>query len=433
MPVDYQLLYDIYSGNDMIVIIGSELLRMDEEDASFEQKVIAEITKSPYNRTTGPRTFSELAIRYPRLNSGQLKGIYSRIDSAEGFNTNLLEHLKRMKKVDMFISTSFERKIEDVIGDSMEVKVFQKKPIYLNLREKKQQLLYLFGRIGENSGDLALFEEDQIDMLMSLVSCNEINKNITRDNYSLLEYLSNKTLVFLGNNFPDWFMRLLLRTLFNQRLNDRLNKAYIINDKNACINYEKYFFDKFGIELIHDYPIETFLHEFCDFIETREPFDDWYNPLKVFISYRREDMESARQIQAALKSRHIEVFLDVEEMGIARHEEKITNYIQSPDTCICICLLSKSLAETAEKDTYVKRVEWKRIQEKYFFVLEAQKRKIINEAFHVVPIAVDDYSSYSSSLPGFIRENNILALNEETFELIEQKIKEIAHARSKSI
>ena len=426
MAVNFATLYDLYNSNNLVIIVGSELLRMKNEDKSFEQKVIEQITGKAYDSELAPKTYADLAIKMPDVDSNRLIGIYNNFNRQDNFDTNLLQLIADLPNVNLFISTAFNTILEKLLGDNTEAIVWNhkiKEPVYLNLQNGKRKIFYLFGNIQQG---ISVFEEEQIDCLMSLATYNERNTSKTQDRYSFLEYLKDKTLVFIGNNFPDWFMRLIIRTLYNAPVTIQPNKAYIINDKSTALNFDKYFFEKFKIELIHEFPIENFLQDLHHHIRENETFDNRYKPKKVFISYDRTDSAYVIKLKERLNIKHIDAFFDVEDMGAAEHEKKITSLLQARETCILVTVLSAALMAKSEMESYVKRVEWSTAAARYGANDYLSKVGQVSSPFIVMPIAVDDFKSYTDKLPPFISKNNIHSFNLDIFcDLVEEEIQKI--------
>ncbi len=426
MAANFDTLYDLYNSNNLVVIVGSELLRIRNEDLSFEQKVIEQITHESYSKSSSPKTYSDLAIKQPDVESNRLIGIYNSFQRQKNFDISMIQLLADLPGVNLFISTAFDTKLEELLGGDTEAIVWNhkiKEPIYLNLQNGKRKVFYLFGNIRQG---ISVFEEEQIDCLMSLATYNERNTSKTQDRYSFLEYLKDKTLIFVGNNFPDWFMRLMIRTLYNAPVTVQSNKAYIINDKSAALSFQRYFFDKFKIELVHDFPIENFLNDLHNYIREKETFDNWYKPKKVFISYDRVDGEAANQLKKCLNTKHIDAFFDVDDMGAAEHEKKITSLLQARETCIFVSTLSDILMAKTDNDSYVKRVEWATASARYNANDYLNKVGQVSSPFVVMPVAVDNYNGYIDKLPSFISKNNILPFDvENVCNLIEDEIKKI--------
>ncbi|MGC4037196.1 MAG: toll/interleukin-1 receptor domain-containing protein [Chitinophagaceae bacterium] len=408
--VNFDTLYSLYSANKLVFIMGSELLKLEKEDKTFEQKAIEKITRNSPDVITRPKSYVDLAIRYPKaINGAILQGIFN-VEKEQGFEIRLLQLIADFPKISLFVTTTFDdelqscfdpNKVEEVVWNHT-----RNEPLYLNLKNGKKKIVYLFGKF--DSGDVSFFEEEQLECLLSLSSYNEKSRSVTQEKYSLLEYMKDKTLVFIGINSSDWFLRLMIRTLYNTPMFSRPNKAYIINDKRSEISFEKYFFEKFQIELIHDFPIDEWLNKLHDHIRAKETFDDWYKPRRIFISYDRTDKEVANNLKKCLNLKHIDAFLDTEDMGIANHEIKIKDLIQSADTCVFVCILSATLAKKSKQESYVKRVEWKTASEKCVYNRVSLAKGQTPAPFIISSYAVDDFNLYKDSLDEFILDNNIL-------------------------
>lgn len=429
MPVNFDTLYDLYDAKKLVFILGSELLRLKTGDLTFEQKVIERVSKKKFDKETSPRSLVDLAIKYADdVSEGIVLGIYNRVKT-DGFNNKLLELVADFPKIDLFISTTFDGELASLLGEGTEEIIWNhqaKAPLYLDLENQKKKLVYLFGKFDNG---VSFFEEEQLESLLSLSSYNEKNPSSTRARYSFLEYLRDKTLVFIGVNASDWFLRFLIRTLYNTPVTPKSNKAYIINDKTSGINFERYFFEKFKIELIHDFPIEEWLNNLHDNIREKESFDNRYRPKRVFISYDRNDIGTARDLKNCLNLKHIEAFLDTEDMGIAEHERKIRTLIQSTDTCVFVCILSGVLAAKSKENSYVKRIEWKIAGDRYHANSYLESIGQAPSPFITTSYAIDDFNSYKNNLEEFILANNIFPASSTTIDhfcdVLEEIIKSI--------
>lgn len=441
-PFDPKSLYFDYNAGKLVLILGSDLLRTNiPENSTFEQEAIKSIVELIGNNTElangiKSKTFSDLAIEFPEsiISTNRINGIYKGF-SDNAFDTSLIKLIANLPKIKMFIQTSFDTKLKEELQkisdenpkhENAETIVWNHKsnrPVYIDTT--KRYIFHLFGNINEG---VSVFEDEQIDCLINLSVSNEANKSTIEDHYSFLEYLKDKTLVFLGNNFPDWFMRLMIRTLYNSPITYQEGKAYIVNNSERGLSYEKYFFDKFNIQLIHEFPIEKFLTDLQETILVKEGFQNFYKPKKVFISYYSGNAEYAKDLKDCLNLKHIDAFLDAQNMGIAEHEKKIEAFIRAKETCIFVCILSKELIEKEEKDSYVKRIEWKIAEGRYMAnkFLSKNEDGVVYPPFIIVPVAIDKFDTYRDLLPEFITANSIIPI-EKACKLIEDTIKNIEY------
>lgn len=440
--MDLKSLYHIYNADQLVLIVGSEVLRMQDMprphvngdpqrlvNKTFEEAAIERITDR--SNLSSPKTFSGIAIEQPDkgLSSNEVIGVYRSFRDRD-FDKSLVKSIANLSKVSLVIQTSFDPVLKDALGNNIDTYVWSKEskaPIHFDLTNGKRKLFYLFGDMEKG---IALFEEEQVDCLLNLSASNEINKKNAPSEYSFLEYLNNKTLVFIGNNFSDWFMRLMIRTLYNRPIPSEAGKAYIINDSEGGIKYQRYFFDKFKIQLIHEYPIEDFLESFQQIIDEHGSFNNYYDGMRVFISYDRHDRECALLIKKALNIKHIEVFLDTSDIGLGEHDKQITAAILSNETCFFVAVVSQFMVERPKADSYAKRVEWSKASDRYTInkYLAATPDKSDPTPFVIVPTAVDDFRPYLDRLPNFITENTIWPCDpKQLADFIEVEIKRLRH------
>ncbi|MEJ7740117.1 MAG: toll/interleukin-1 receptor domain-containing protein [Chitinophagaceae bacterium] len=438
MPVNYTNLSNYYNAKQLIPIIGNEILKIkkgiDENGQdrllTFEEYFIEEYTDLTFGSDQCPKTISELALRKPDLNSSDIIAIYRAIP-ADRFDLNLLKKLAGLNKFEFFISTTYDGKLEEVIEKEGKVNtetIFwnheKKEPLYINFENNARKMIYLFGGIADAyiTEEISFSDEDKLECLFNLSLYNSINPSRNTDKFSFLEYLRNKILLFVGNNFQDLFMRFLIRTLYNSPYKNNKSKAYIINDQKAKLGFEKYFFDKYGIQIIHDSPIGEVINTLYDTIQGDQEFKERYK-YKVFISYDREDAACAEKINTGLRNRGINSWLDTRDLGIATHRDEIRKVIESTDTRIFISILSRKLADKSNDESYVKSFEWKIADNRYRANEFMRGRGDKVEDFIVVPIAVDDFQHYIQKLPQLIEKDNIQRCNDPgLLDDIEDKI-----------
>lgn len=426
--INFNTLLNQYRSGNLIPIIGGELLKittMDNRKLSLEDYITENITESEYKFGTSPKNLSELALKHPALNNNEIMGIYNSIQP-EQFDIELLKLLAKPNGFKFYISTTYDRKLEELFKDSCESIIWnheKKEPLYVNLENNLKKIVYLFGRIkniDEDYEDFSFTDEDKLESLYNLSLSNFANKSTNKEKYSLLEYLRGKTLLFIGNDFEDWFMRFTIRTLYNRPYRYNPSKAYIINDTRKRISYQDYFFKKYEIKIVHDFPIEKFVRKLYEVIQTNEKFVDRFMNKKVFISYDRTDIEMATRIHGELRRIGINSWIDTRSIAIGEFGDEIKNEILSGKTCIFICLLSKNLIDKEYSESYVKRIEWKLAENRVKANEILNNRGDVTDKFAILPIAIDDFNQYSHELPEFIKKNNIYNLDDSRlFNIIE--------------
>ena len=187
--MDIKSFYHIYNAEQLVFIVGSEVLRMKDmprqpvknngalpTNKTFEETAIETITGVPY--ANGPKTFSSIAIDLPNKNisSNRLIGIYRSFQKPE-FDSSLIDIIANLSKANVIIQTSFDPLLKQALGNNLDTYVWNnksEKQVYLDLTNKKRKLLYLFG---DTFKGISLFEEEQVDCLLNLSTSNEKGKS----------------------------------------------------------------------------------------------------------------------------------------------------------------------------------------------------------------------------------------------------------------
>jgi len=423
MPeVNYKSLLLQYTAGNLVPIIGSDLYKIKrpgQEVIGFEDYLIETLAGAQHPGDSR-KIFSELAFEYPELDN-LLPGIYRSMDTDLGvkdyIDTDMIQKLAILKNFKVLLTTSYDRKLEEYLGADTEVLSWShapnEQPLYLNFKNPAKKLVYLFGRIKKeedlNRG-MSFNEADRMECLYNLSATN--TKSSSHEQYSLLEYLKGKTLLFIGNNFQDSFMRFAIRTLCNAPYNSIPRRVYIINDSNRRLNFQEYFFKRFEIQLIHEYPIEEFVNNLYNTIAASEKVENRFQGQQVFLSYDRDDFNDVSKLYNAVNGRGVNIWMDKKDLGVGPHEEEIRNFIEASSTSVFLCVLSKGLVEKKEDISYAKRLEWKMAAGRYTANQYLKRKGDKFDKFGILPVAIDDYNQYYDLLPSFIKENTIYSASD---------------------
>ncbi|MBF9220406.1 toll/interleukin-1 receptor domain-containing protein [Hymenobacter ruricola] len=424
MP-DYDSLLLQYRSGKLVPVIGSDLLKVVSSDGKkipFERYIIGEILRDltylTNDATPGKaaKSLTELAISRDGLDN-EVPGIYSEISSGKVdgqpyFDNSLLQLLARGDNFKYYLTTSHDRQLEELLDNDVDVYTWnhvKTEPLIINKQSPKKKLIYLFGKIakdGEPDEEVSYIDIDKMESLFSLAA--SAPQVLSSDMDSLLGILKGKTLLFIGNHFEDWFMRLAIRVLCNRKFKDLRKKlVYIINDSSAAIQYEEYFIRKYGIEVVHKHPMQDFIENLMSKVLAESEFKDSHEGKQVFISYDRDNKIIAENLNSRLRQHGINTWFDVRSLEIGEYETEIRNKINSVGTYLLVSLISKELAGKPQADSYVKNIEWPIVEQRLTAnrMFEAMGRQV--ERFKVLPVAVDEFSGYFDVLPDFIRTNNI--------------------------
>jgi hypothetical protein len=432
MPIDYNLMLNYYNSDQLIPIIGGELLKIrkgiheDGQDRllTFEQYVIEKMTNLFIEDPNCPNTMSELALKLPSLSSNDITAIYRQIPF-EDVIAGQVKKIVDLDKFNLFISTSYDRKLEEAMAADNSLKAepiiwthLKREPLVINLEKPTRKIIYLFGAVGKGPliEEVSINDEDKLEALFSMSLVNSRYMSTVNEAFSLLEFLKNKILLFIGNNFQDSFMRFMVRTLYNSPYKKDINTIYIVNDKRNQLGFERYFFEKYGIKIIHDSPIDEVVDNLYNLIKGQEEFKERYKQ-GAFVSYDRNfplDKACGIQTNGGLRNAGIKSWLDTKELKIEEHKKEIRRVIGAPETSIFIPVLSKNLINKSESESYVKSVEWEMAKAK-LNLHESQMGKNTMNPFFIVPVAVEVLDKADiEKLPDFIRKYNIRQCSDPT-------------------
>lgn len=421
---DYNnLLYQYRSGN-LIPVLGSDLFKIKTPQGtllSLEEHFMLTLEKDGVGAEDEADNFNEFSFKHIDLEN-LVDFIYSEIDDKDR-DTHLITQLAGLDGFKLFLTTGYDRTLEELLGDTVETHIWNhavNTPVQLNLTNGKKKIVYLFGRIrkmDEPNNSISFNDVDRMESLYNLVLTN--TKSNSRENYSLLEYLRGKTLLFIGNNFQDWFIRFAIRILCNAPYNNIKRRVYIIDDVNRKLNFEKFFFTRFEIKLIYDHPISEFINKLTNTIRDAEKERVAFDQNQVFISYDRDDTAGADTLYQMLRNNRINTWLDRPDLQAGDHKEEIDRQIVT--TSVFITLLSKGLVEKPEAESYVKYHEWKTAEERFKANKYLERTRTAYKPFTILPIAIDDFNGYIDRLPEFIKANNIYSLTRpDLLQQIEQ-------------
>ena len=222
---DYNNLLYQYRGGNLIPVLGSDLFKIKAPQGillSLEEHFMQTLEKDGVGADDEADNFNEFSFKHIDLEN-LVDFIYSEIDDKDR-DTHLLTQLAGLDGFKLFLTTGYDRTLEELLGDTVETHTWNhavNTPVQLNLTNGKKKLVYLFGRIrkmDEPNNSISFNDVDRMESLYNLILTN--TKSNSRENYSLLEYLRGKTLLFIGNNFQDWFIRFAIRILCNAPYNN---------------------------------------------------------------------------------------------------------------------------------------------------------------------------------------------------------------------
>ncbi|HET6994486.1 MAG TPA: TIR domain-containing protein [Chitinophagaceae bacterium] len=392
-----------YASKNLIPVLGCELFKVNngsKESINIHEHIIKESFYPSEQWPEPPTLLSELPFAVQEFDYNSLLGCYNMLEEDQKKLT-LLKQLANLQDFQIFLMASvfkdFEKEFRKSNGDDVEVYKNDTISIHglpaIDFGNKKRKIIYLFDNI--DSHLCALTDEQRLESMYSLANSSKSNQE-----HSLLSYLrDNKTLLFIGCDFPDWFMRYCIRVLSNTPFSGR--PIYIVNDHPTKLSYQEFFFAKHNIKLIQTSPVDSFIEKFCKKASRIEQFKNRYTNSQVFISYsKKHDYNIAKSLSYNFRDQGVEAYFDEESKEIGSHESKIKDSILNNKTKALICVISKNLAESIFNNeySYIRDVEWDSAHMRNKIATNSP----INQKINIVPYFVDDERDYLSKLPQYI-------------------------------
>ena len=417
--IDWKALILNLSAGNVIPIIGNDLSLLKGENGTPVPlyEVIKNRVVEIKELKDSKQSIGEIVLESPKIAS-TIKSVYEQIDE-ENFYSGPLEKLAEIKDFKFFVSTSFDDLLERAIQkvrqcSKNELKVINYFP-YGNSPVTDDSKVTVFNVLG-NLGDLkhsAIDEEEILEYFFTIMSReNEEHPQVTY----FLRQVSDKSLLFIGCDFPDWLMRFVIRILTNRRIKDGKCEDYIVNDlnkehvklKNFLVRCQKDF-------VVIDEGKPRNAEAFVDLL-----YRKWTDKIKsdkrtryegsVFLSYYCEDQKDAGTLKNALETERIDVWFDKDDLHAGEHEDRIWEAI---DKCkIFTPIISEKCLDADE--SYAKDQEWPKANLIYNY------KKKSDQPLIIIPCFVGEIDLKDRRIPEFIRKSTIFDLKTKQGKIIDE-------------
>lgn len=418
---------DNLTAGQIVPIIGNDLsLLKDDKDERIPLRefIARELTHRLEVPYTG-QTISQLVFAYPNENIIlTTNAIYNKLEPGR-FYLDPLEKLAEITAFKFFVSTSQDDLLEKALRKARNLKRNELRVINYSLQQVTESSTYsdekedfpvtVFNILGSfgNVTNSAFNDEEVLEHFFSLA----VKHNLHPLADYFMQQIENKILLFIGCDFPDWFMRFVIRIMTNQRYKFRIFSDYIVNDEYAK-----------NVELT------TFLKQFNKNIITIEEnkagntrlfidelYEKWtefqeHRPIQyegtVFLSYNHPDQEKVKTLKKLLRAKGIRnVWFDIEDLDAGEHKKLIASEIKKCK--VFIPLISNN--SLTNNQSYTWKVEWAGIEAR----LMADKY-YDNISFQIIPIILDDTARDDKRIPSFMRDFSIWNLDQDTERLLEE-------------
>lgn len=274
----------------------------------------------------------------------------------------------------------------------------------------KNILYYIFGRVGVK-GTFVVDEEDLLSFL------HFWHDESTRPK-ELCQYLSNKYLLVIGCDYPDWLFRFMWYSM-NNNFKELKKGQLVISNKKVMEDVELQSFLR-RIKAYYDNDIDEFVLELCKRCKEIEPVkiqDDNDIPgqtqsstkMDFFISYAHEDYETANKIATIIQNLGATVWFDKNEL---RPGDNFPNEIKD-NIEECKRFMPILSLNAAQKTRGFFRKEWAKALEEAEFRLGSP---------YITPIVIDNVDMKHQGFPKVFNDTvHVLQYGDD----IEGKLKEL--------
>jgi hypothetical protein len=415
----------------MVPVVGNDLILVKDEDdtlITLNSYIARQLTRKFKIKCTGQEGIGDLVSDYPDANiiSAALN-IFNNVEEKR-VNFDPLRKLAAITDFKFFVSTTLDDLLVKALYRTRNIEKNQVKVVNYSLQSrsvsplKKEEeprvtVFNLFGSF-EDVSESALDDEGMLEHFFSL--SNKFFTHPLADYF--MEQVRNKILLFIGCDFPDWFMRFIIRIVSNQRYRIRVFSDYIVWDEIPKGQKFYRFFKQFNKNIYE--PNKTAKGNVRVFID--ELYEQWtktrkYQPIlykeTVFLSYNKQDQETADRLKRLLQGRGIRI-VKFYKNDMESNECKDLIEIDIKKCKVFVPLISNNSLSNTQGFAY--RVEWKKIEKR----LEADKY-YGESSFRLIPIIIDDTDLGDERIPGFMREFTMYNLNQDQDRIIEIIIDEL--------
>ena len=413
-----QLLQFIEEGC-IIPIIGQDLLMIQKEDYEgllypyLARRLAEYLDVCPDDLPEG-RELNAVACRYldePRRRVEVLHaGLKSVIKTEQGLPIpESLLKLAEIRPLKLFVTTTFDSLMQRALdrvrfGDEPRTHVLSFSPngvvdLPCEVRQLDRPMVFhLLGRVSALP-EYAVTEEDLLEFFHVL-------QGRTRRPELLFDELSRNQLLIIGNHFPDWLTRFMMRTAEGHRLSMARGVNFVAD---RAVREEHLL-----LEFLRNFSAQTQVFEDGGPLEFVDQFHErWTRQCQegsvpgrrqtfstadrvpdgaIFLSYHNDDHEAVRQIHDDLEAAGLDVWLDREDL---HHGDSIEPEIRDRirKCSLFLPIISRNTL-TTEKRFF--RLEWR--------LAQRVAEEVAFTGRFIVPVALDDTPVDDPNLPQAFRE-----------------------------
>lgn len=416
----WKRLISAIENKEVVPIIGKELFKVNGESLqTYINKQVCENFFIDYQEGMSVDQIVDVINAAEgdgkRKLCNELPKIFSKI------NISIPESIKRLidiKQFPMLLTTSYAPILEKYLmeNDARKWKSYAydttAKADIPSVILDSNVLYYIFGKTGVEG----TFVVDEDDLLSFLHFWHDEN---TRPK-ELCKYLSNKYLLVIGCDYPDWLFRFMWYSMNSNFNEKRLKKGQlVISNKKVMEDTELQSFLR-RIKAYYDNDIDEFVLELCRRCENLKPIDSINSEIdptpaqKVdfFISYANEDFEAADNIATILRNLGANVWFDKNKLKPGdTFPEDIKDNIEE-----CRRFMPILSNHTVQETRRFFRKEWKIAKD------EAELRLGMP---YITPVAIDNVNIKHHLIPSEFSDVHVLKYQDGIEDEFRELIREI--------
>ncbi|MCX6578919.1 MAG: toll/interleukin-1 receptor domain-containing protein [Candidatus Aminicenantes bacterium] len=423
--MNWENLMDSLTSGEIVPVIGNDLSLVKENNGDFIPlyEYFARETAQYYKISDNNLSIHELTLCHQKYKtdniSPKVKAIYNKLKSEKNFFTDPLTKLAKITDFKYYISTSIDDLLVDAIRNERHIAEGELNVIDYSLIKKAKKHakhnVTIFRLMG-SLNDLANYAIDEEKMLEHIYSISSREYHDHPQVKELIDRIKDKIFLFIGCDFPDWFMRFLMRILTNRRLNNMGFKDYVINKSSKHPEKLMNFLTHCGKDFVVINNGDN--HNAIAFVD--QLYQQWIDVKMskraqfegtVFISYFHENQQDAEYLKEKLDAEGIRVWFDKSDLGAGKHKDIIEKAIMK-ECNIFVPLISNEILDNP--DCYARDVEWKAAEQR------SNVDRHRGEQFTVIPCITDNTDSKDNRITSFLKALTVYKLKTAEERLINE-------------
>jgi len=458
-------------GNELVIVLGNDLslVRLKKKDIKKHEDLVANMASAtedgdcirvnikeyltfvlwneyvPSKAPPSPYSLSNVVeelVREGISTEDDIKSYIIRIVKNLTDEQIVLDPFKKLaniRNIDTILSVNFDNFLERAF-EAENIKV--NPSINFSIQDNNQlddafdrdkALPIIFNLMGNvRDSDFALTEEMQLEYLYSLLLGKDGNTK------ALFDSVRNKSILFVGCSFPNWFMRFFIRIISKNRYKTGRSK-FVASDRTSqdidlstFLEFNKTRVIPIGSSVLKTKEAEILYKNSIEFIDelyetsekSKSEVSDWkprYQE-KIFLSYSWDDKPIIKKMKNEFEKCGVCLFFDDDDLRNGENfSETIRKYINRCDYVLPVI----SNNSISRKDSYVYEKEWTQ-------AINVEKYKLDCGGFregqssYIRPYIIDDTSPTDSRIPEELRSKNITTIpsTDDFGEIVRKFIKE---------